>query len=183
MSKERAWVRFSIVFVAATLGWSAAAYGTRASAGFGGEWVLRGEGVLRYAFVIDVYRARLYTPTHVQAERVLSDDVAKRLELTYFTDIEREILVEAANTVLARQLPTRLLEALAPELEALHAAYRDVEPGDQYTLVYSPGDGGRLMLNDEEVFRIEDNRVAQAYFGIWLGEEPISRSLRRKLLG
>lgn len=144
--------------------------------------VLRGEGVLRYALFVDVYRARLYATPEVGPDRLLDPAVPKRLELTYLTEIERDLFVEAATTVLERQHPPETLARLRPGLDALHAAYRDVGPGDVYTLVHVPGVGAWLELNDQELHRFDDERLAQAYFGIWLGEDPISPKLKRKLL-
>ncbi|MFM8357803.1 MAG: chalcone isomerase family protein, partial [Verrucomicrobiota bacterium] len=67
--------------------------------------------------------------------------------------------------------------------DRLNRAYRDIRPGDRYTLTYLPGRGTTLRLNDTELVTIEGADFAGAYFRIWLGDDPISPALRDQLLG
>lgn len=140
-----------------------------------------GTGLLRYRVVFRGYVAALYLPEGVPGERAL-DDVPRRLELSYFWSIDGEDFGEAANQLLARSLGERELEALKPKLERLHRAYRDVRPGDRYALTYVPDVGTELRLNDEQLVTIPGEDFARAYFGIWLGDEPLDEGLRDKLL-
>ncbi|MFN2349850.1 MAG: chalcone isomerase family protein [Thioalkalivibrio sp.] len=144
---------------------------------------LKGTGLARYAVVIRVYGAGLYGPEGVPAARLLEQGEPKRLEIEYFVDIEASDLTLAANTILEKQLAADALQALAPRIRQIHDAYRSVTPGDRYVMEYLPGEGTRLSLNGKTLVIVEGSDFARAYFGIWLGEEPLSLNLRNALLG
>jgi len=58
----------------------------------------------------------------------------------------------------------------------------DVKPGDCYVLEYQPDTGTQLKLNDQLSFETKLNGFKSVYFGIWLGQNPLSDSLKEKLL-
>jgi chalcone isomerase-like protein len=58
-----------------------------------------------------------------------------------------------------------------------------VSPGDRYALTYVPDVGTELRLNEESLATIPGEDFAEAYFGIWLGDQPLDEGLRDKLLG
>jgi hypothetical protein len=147
----------------------------------GQDLTLRGLGLLRWRALFKGYVAALYLDPGTPAEAVLGD-VPKRLEIEYFWSIGGRAFGEAADRLLARSLDPAALAALRPRLDEVHRLYRDVEPGDRYSLTYLPGDGLELALNGEPLGRVPGADLAAAYFGIWLGPEPIDASLRRELL-
>ncbi|ACL72469.1 conserved hypothetical protein [Thioalkalivibrio sulfidiphilus HL-EbGr7] len=149
----------------------------------GKNLVLKGTGVARYAVFIRVYGAGLYGPEGVPASSLLERGEPKRLEIEYFVDIKASDLVLAANTILERQLSAEELQALEPRIRQLHDAYRSVRPGDRYVMEYLPDQGTVLRLNGEPLVTVEGRDFARAYFGIWLGDEPLSSNLRNALLG
>jgi hypothetical protein len=142
---------------------------------------LRGVGLLRWKKVVKGYVAGLYVAEGTRPEAVLGD-VPKRLELEYFWSIEADAFGAAADRLLSGRLDPETLTSLRPRLDALHRLYRDVEPGDRYALTYVPGRGTELALNGEPLGRVPGADFASAYFGIWLGEDPLDDTLRRKLL-
>jgi hypothetical protein len=142
---------------------------------------LHGVGLLRHRIVFRGYVAGLYLGDDVEPAAALGD-VPKRLELEYFWSIKGEDFGDAADAILARNLESRLLDSLRPRIDALHAAYRDVSPGDRYALTYRPGHGTTLSWNDTSLATIPGADFARAYFAIWLGEAPMSESLRDALL-
>lgn len=146
----------------------------------GTELALQGSGSAYYARLIHVYDAALYGPPGQSPRTLLEADVPKCLTLDYRVDLDREKFIVAAERVLARQHTD--LSHLRPRIEELHAAYRDVRKGDRYALCYTPGEGTRLLLNDEPLARIEGEDFARIYLGIWLGEQPLSPALREALL-
>ena len=68
-------------------------------------------------------------------------------------------------------------------LNRLNTAYQPVENGDHSSLTYQPGIGTTLNINGTHIITIEGEDFAKLYFTIWLGELPISKSLRRDLIG
>lgn len=142
---------------------------------------LRNAALLRYLRFIKVYVAALYLPASVPGEDVL-DDVPKRLEIAYLVSFGKDDFAKGAAPVLERNLSATELAALQERVDRLNAAYRDVEPGDRYALTYTPGEGTELTLNGEPLITIEGADFAAAYFGVWLGREPIDNKLKQDLL-
>lgn len=141
-----------------------------------------GSGTARYAGIIRVYDAALYAPARSARADILDTDVPKRLEIVYHRSIEAELLAEAAQHTLERQHGPDVLERWRSAIQKLHAAYRDVSDGDRFALAVTPGQGVALEFNGREVARIDEPEFGRIYFGIWLGDMPLSASLRDALL-
>ena len=142
---------------------------------------LRNAALLRYLKVIKAYVAALYLPEGVKADDVLAD-VPKRLEISYLVAIKGPDFHKGAAPVLERNQTPAELARLRGRLERINAAYKDVTSGDRYSLTYLPGRGTELALNGTPLIVIEGADFAAAYFGIWLGREPIDEKLKRDLL-
>ncbi len=141
-----------------------------------------GSGTARYGGIIRVYDAALYAPSRSSRADILDTAVPKRLEIVYHRSIEAELLAEAAQHTLERQHGTDVLDRWRYDIQRLHAAYRDVSDGDRFALAVVPGQGVTLEFNGREVARIDEPEFGRIYFGIWLGDEPLSASLRDALL-
>lgn len=141
---------------------------------------LRSLGLLR-RFFIKGYAAALYLGGDATRESVLGD-VPRRLELQYYVSIAREDFGQAAQTILERSHPQQELDALRGRVDAMAELFEDVSAGDRYSLTYLPGRGTELALNGEPLGTIPGSDFAAAYFGIWLGDDPIDTGLRDRLL-
>lgn len=152
------------------------------STAIGGKPVpLRNAALLRYLKFIKAYVAALYLPEGVKAEDALSD-VPKRLEISYLVAIKGPDFGKGAAPTLERNQPPAELAKLQGRIDRINAAYKDVKAGDRYSLTYLPGRGTELALNGSPLIVIEGADFAAAYFGIWLGREPIDEKLKRDLL-
>jgi len=143
---------------------------------------LRGQGVLTYALVFDVYLAELYLPVEALSEDVLGD-VAKILELHYYCEISAKDIIASKKERLSRNWPRDLLAIEHEKLERMNRAYVDVKPGDVYALTCLPGRGTELSLNGKPEVTVPGARFAAMMFSIWLGKEPLDKELRDVLLG
>ena len=143
---------------------------------------VRGVGLFRYLGVIKAYVGALYVEEGTATEHVLSD-TAKRLEVEYFHAIEGEDFGPATNKVIARNTDPEMLERLRPKIEAHNALYKDVQPGDRYSLTYIPGKGTELALNGKPIGLIEGADFAAALYAMWLGDKPMNKSFKRQLMG
>ncbi|WP_022948185.1 chalcone isomerase family protein [Methylohalobius crimeensis] len=169
-----------LILIGKTLG-AATPWPTRLDYGDHGL-VLTGQGEARY-LIWHVYDAALYLPAETDEKHVLDEDTPRCLVLRYGREISAEDIRTAADKILDRQADPPTLTRLAPAIETIHRAYRDVAPGDHYRLCHAPGLGTRLYFNDELQAEITLPGFARVYFGIWLGpDEPISESLRQSLL-
>jgi len=139
-------------------------------------------GLLRYKLFIKAYVAALYLGDGADAGDVLAD-VPKRLELSYFWSISGADFGKAGDQILAQNVDAKTAAALRPRLDRINSWYRDVKPGDRYSLTYVPGSGTELALNGNRLGIIDGADFASAYFRIWLGDTPIDTRLRDQLLG
>ncbi len=141
------------------------------------SWKLVGDGVATWMFM-DIYQAKLYRPEGVSKQTALSDDAPLKLELCYYKSITPDIFVQGAND----SLPTSLSPTLRAEVERLHVSYQAVKPNDCYTLRYANSQT-ELLLNEKVVFQSKLPAFKQVYFGVWLGDNPLSDKLKAALLG
>ncbi len=140
---------------------------------------LRGSGTARY-LLFRVYDAALYTPAEKNYASAASSQTAC-LEICYHRALEAEAMITAANQVLSRQNNVDELTNIHPQVEQLHSAYRPVKAGDRYRLCRN-SDRLSLALNGEQLIEIDDGNFAGRYLDIWLGNRPLSASLRTALL-
>ncbi len=142
---------------------------------------LRGTGRLKWKGLITVYDLGLYLPRDLPSTDVFLD-APKMLEFRYSVSIKAGEFGEAAAPYLAENVPPAELAKLQNRINAINSLYRDVKSGDRYTLTYLPGKGTELAWNGTVLGVISGADFAAAYFRIWLGEHPISESMRRSLL-
>ena len=142
----------------------------------------KNQAVLNYLWV-DVYAAALYTEPGISPRQAVGNSHRQRLELYYFRAIDREDVIKAAWVTLERQQSAAQLQRLRPELDALHATFADIQPGDRYALDYSVTAGLHLERNGRRLFSSRNAELAHAYLGIWLADNGLSASLREQLLG
>lgn len=146
------------------------------------ELRLNGVAVLKWAMLFDVYAGALYLPEGVSGQ-AWSNDIAKRLEISYFREIESKDFVKASDKLLRETLLPADYQALERRLQTFYGFFRDVQPGDRYSINYIPKKGTELRLNEQSLGRVAGADFAVAYFGLWLGAEPISKKFRNRLLG
>ena len=142
---------------------------------------LRGAALLRWLKIFKVCVAALYLPENVPANEVLAD-IPKRLEISYLVDIPGPDFGKGAEAVLERHHSASELARLRSRIDQLNAAYRDVKPGDRYALTYVPDQGTELSYNGQPLITIQGADFAAAYFGIWLGKDPIDKDMRSRLI-
>jgi hypothetical protein len=148
----------------------------------GARFELIGTTTFRWMSVIKVYDARLHLGAGEPPTKVFAD-IPVRLQLTYHRGFTAAEIIKGGDTLLARNVKAETLTALRERLELINRAYRDVREGDRYTLTYAPGKGTTLRLNGSPLVTIPGHDFAAAYFRIWLGDDPISESMRDALLG
>ena len=148
----------------------------------GARFTLVGATTFRWMSVIKVYDANLHLGVGEPPTKVFAD-IPVRLQLTYHRGFTAAEIIKGGDTLLARNVKAETLAALRDRLELINRAYRDVREGDSYTLTYVPGKGTTLRLNGSPLVTVPGHDFAAAYFRIWLGDDPISESMRDALLG
>lgn len=136
------------------------------------DWNLRGADHFRFR-LFSVFTGALYANEETDA---------LKLTFTYTRSLGRDLLVEQGMRILRNAHDPDVLASFQKQLDALNAAYVDVEPGDRYTITAVPGRGTWLHLNEKELFFVEDSDFGLWYLSIWLGDAPMSVSFRDALL-
>ncbi|HEY5673397.1 MAG TPA: chalcone isomerase family protein [Malonomonas sp.] len=142
---------------------------------------LTGAAVLKWALWFDVYAGAFYLPERV-AGKDWTEDVPKRLELSYFRNFKAEDFTTTSDKLLRNNLSAEDYRSVEKRLQEFYQLFRDINPGDRYSLTYQAAGGTELRLNDELLGAAPGADFAVAYFGIWLGPQPISESFRDRLL-
>ena len=147
----------------------------------GRDLELRGIGLLRYKVFLKAYFAALYLEPSL--EEVRETPAGRRLELEYFWSIPADGFAQATRDGIARNVDADEYAKLSERIERLSEFYRDVSPGDRYSLTFLPGQGTELALNGRALGVIEGEDFAEAVFAFWLGRAPLDEGLKEDLLG
>lgn len=143
---------------------------------------LKGVSMLRYLIFIEAYVGAFYLPEGSDGSEVF-DDIMKRLELEYRVGISADDFAKATRQKIKDSVNSGVFNRISSKIESLNNLYRDVEPGDRYALSYVPGVGTQLIYNNTPLGTIKGVEFANAVFGIWIGDNPIDKVFRDKLLG
>jgi hypothetical protein len=143
---------------------------------------LRGVALLRYMVFIKAYVGAFYLDQDHQTSN-LFNNVAKRLELSYFHAIPAADFVKSTKIMIEKNITASEFKKLLPEIEQMNSLYQDVKPDDRYAATYIPGAGTELSLNGKPLGIVSGYEFANAYFSIWLGKNPIDMGFRDHLTG
>jgi len=151
------------------------------------EWQAYSQGMATWLF-LDVYQASLFVDKHANfkdddsqklQQTLLADSTPLKLKLCYAREVTPSQFIEGANHV----LPKNISPLLKEQVDALHSRYQTVQKGDCYELVYTPNNlQTELRLNNKPVFDTQVKGFKALYFGVWLGDNPLSESLKASLL-
>lgn len=143
---------------------------------------LKGTALLRYLVFIEAYAGALYLPKDIIGDQALND-IPRHLVLDYRVGIQAKKFGEATTIKIKESVSNEVYSRLAPKVDQLNRLYRNVSPGDRYTLTYIPGKGTTLAYNTIPLGTIEGVEFSKALFSIWIGENPIDEGFRDKLFG
>ncbi len=143
---------------------------------------LKGTATHRLAGILKICRAALYGPAGAAGDQLHLYDVPKRLEIEYFVPVGKDRLVQMAVDSLETQFTDDQLLPFQDRIREFHKLYRDVGRSDRYAMTYHPELGLTLELNGEILGSVPGARFASTYLAIWLGDDPVSPAMKKKLL-
>lgn len=135
-----------------------------------------------YRLFFSLYDAALYAPEGATAEQILQAETGFRLQFRYLREIDKSIILKSSGRMLEKNLSASELQQIAERVEQINEKYTTVRDGDTSSLTFEPSVGTTLRINGEPVGAVPGDDFARLYFTIWLGDQPISTSLRRALL-
>jgi hypothetical protein len=151
------------------------------------ELVLNGAGLRTKAF-FKVYVAGLYlAEKKASADEVLALPGAKRVSMRLMRDLSAKQLTDALDEGIRDNTPAaeqEVLKGRIAELTAIMNSLRSAKEGDVIALDWLPETGTRVVLNGEAKGKaIAGEDFYRALLRIWLGDDPVSGSLKKALLG
>jgi hypothetical protein len=146
--------------------------------------ILNGAGI-RKKFFFDVYLASLYVQQRSSdAAEVISVDRPARIEMQIlYSKIEKEKFVQGWNDGFSANLSSEGLQAVAEPLVRFNNMFQTLQKGDQVIMDYIPGNGTVVTIKGEKKGVIPGADFYQALLMVWLGDSPISATLKQELLG
>lgn len=137
-------------------------------------------------FGFKVYAAALYSAgTQAEVKRWIDTGESPKavaLTLHYFMDFTAEDF-QKSGTQLIRENEEISFESVKAGLEKINSLYAPVKEGDQYTILFIPGEGTKLLLNGVTRGVVPGDEFGRAYLGIWLSKTSVGESFTNTLLG
>ncbi|MEW8029286.1 MAG: chalcone isomerase family protein [Candidatus Thiodiazotropha sp.] len=148
------------------------------------ELVLNGAGIRKKLF-FKIYLASLYLQQSTSdiAEVINVERPARVQMRILYSEIEKDKFVEGWNDGFSANLSPDELQAVRDRLDQFNAMFPTLREGDLISLDYIPGRGTVVTIKSEEKGIIPGGDFYQALLMVWLGDSPISKSLKRELLG
>lgn len=144
---------------------------------------LNGAGI-RSKFFFDIYIAELYLeqPTS-NVDEVIANSGHKRILMHFLYDeVGKDKLIEAWNEGFAGNNNAEEVIALQSRIDQFNSMFEDVKKGDVIELDFVPEQGTKVTLAKQEKGVIPGKDFNDALLRIWLGEKPVNKGLKEKLL-
>jgi hypothetical protein len=141
--------------------------------------VLNGLG-LRSRMMVKVYVAGLYLEQKsADGAAIVNADTPKRIVLHFVRNVSNTQIRDA----IVDGFDPGAKQSLKAEIDRFTGAFEAFAPGDEMTITYVPGSGTQLNVKGQDKLTVPGVPFAKALFGIWLGDNPPSASLKSGLLG
>ena len=144
---------------------------------------LNGAGV-RTKFFFDIYIAELYMEYPASsAEEVIAADGEKRMIMHFlYSEVGKEKLVDGWNEGFEANCTKAELAALREKIDQFNSFFTDVKRGDVISLDFLPEQGTIVTIAGVKKGLVKGKDFNDALLKIWLGQEPVSSSLKKELL-
>jgi hypothetical protein len=146
--------------------------------------MLNGAG-LREKFFIDIYIGALYLQAKTpDARAILSDDGPASVHMYILhSEISKKKITDGWINGLDANLSNSELQAIQPQLDAFNNLFTVMTKGDVIRIEYTPEKGTEVRINNEWRGAVEGNDFFRALLKIWIGSQPVSKSLKQDMLG
>ena len=146
--------------------------------------ILNGQGT-RVLFFMNIYESGLYlNSANSNAEEIINDNSAMgiRLDVTSLL-LTNEAMEEAIRTGFIDSTKDNT-EPINDQIGQFMATFHQaIEVGDVYEFIYLPESGLDVLRNSELLDTIAGLEFKKAFFGIWLSDNPVQKSLKKAMLG
>ncbi len=145
---------------------------------------LNGAGI-REKFFFDIYVCALYLPKPAHSNAAVAAANGPRRVLMHFVyhKVGRDKLVDAWNEGFEANTSPAERTALHKRIDKFNSLFGDAPRGQVVLLDYVPGKGTTVTIDGHVRGMIPGKDFNDALMRIWLGEHPVTSSLKRELLG
>ena len=145
---------------------------------------LNGQGT-RVMFFMKIYESGLYlNSANSDAEEIINQESAMGIRLDVISKIlTADAMKKAINEGFVKSTKDNtqpITDQISQFMATLHQA---IEVGDVYEFIYLPEHGVDVLRNSELLDTITGLEFKKAFFGIWLSDNPIQKSLKKAMLG
>jgi Chalcone isomerase-like len=146
--------------------------------------VLNGAG-LREKFFVDVYIGALYLESKTTEVKTIMNDTGAASVLMHFlhSEVGKDKLTAGWTEGFENNLSRTTMQAIEERITMFNKLFQTVHEGDVIRLDYLPDSGTQVRINGELRGTVEGNDFFRALLSIWLGERPVTKSLRKDMLG
>jgi hypothetical protein len=145
---------------------------------------LNGHGT-RIKFFMKVYEGSLYLESASNnADEIINNDAPMSIRIDVLSSlVTPEAMKKALNEGLEKSTGKNTTPIMR-EIEQLNATFNsDVGSGDFYEFIYLPDSGVHVLKNSNYIDTIPGVEFKNAFFGIFLSNNPIQKSLKKAMLG
>jgi hypothetical protein len=128
--------------------------------------------------VVDVAEAALFSADCSILPK-LPDEL--QLSFIYQRGFAAEDFIEAADTLLRRNLSDSEYQQIQADLEQFNQSYQSVVEGDRYDIRLTAS-GLSLLKNGDVISQHPSQTLGRHYFAIWFGEKPFNKKMKKALL-
>lgn len=142
---------------------------------------LKGIGQKKIMFA-NIFVAGLYLHQDVTIEQAM-DDVAKRVEITYFQNVAASRLAGYISKRMRKNMTSEEYEQVEPRIQKMHDYFIDLSVGDRFSMTYIPDIGTRFECNNQLLGTVEGADFGRGIFATWIGDKPFDKSVKKQVLG
>jgi hypothetical protein len=146
--------------------------------------VLNGAGI-REKFFMDIYIGALYLESKTTEVKTILNDTGTASVLMHFlySEVGKDKLTAGWTEGFEKNLSRTTLQAIEERITMFNNLFQTVHEGDVIRLDYLPDSGTQVRINGELRGTVEGNDFFRALLSIWLGEKPVTKALRKSMLG
>jgi hypothetical protein len=150
----------------------------------GVELNLNGQGT-RAMFFVKIYESGLYlSSANSNAEKVMNQDSAMGIRLEVISSmLTAEKMKDAISEGFVKSTNDNT-QPITDQISQFMTTLNDaIEVGDVYEFIYLPESGVEVLRNSKHLDTILGLDFKKAFFGIWLSNNPVQKSLKKAMLG
>ena len=145
---------------------------------------MNGAGI-RKKFFFKIYLASLYLPQReTDPHQILDTDQPRRVQMDMlYSKVDKEKFVEGWNEGFEANQTEAEMKPLRERLDRFNAMFETLLEDDRVIMDYLPGEGTRVIVKGELKGVIPGQDFNRALLKVWLGDSPVTDSLKKALLG